>query len=543
MTFKSSWCCIFLLAALSTSVAAGDIYKFRHDNGDLLFTNQVGEDGLPKVSDSKKYKLVSKAVFEDTKTLKPVDVQDKNKKKETEPAVAIVNPQNDTPSEEVSKYIKAAEQGDADAQFNLGVMYDKGQEVAQDYSQAADWYRKAAEQGNANAQYNLGVMYLNGQGVPKDDSQAANWFRKAAEQGSANSQYNLGYMYRNGQGVPQDDSQAVNWYRKAAEQGNAMAQHNLGSMYRNGQGVPQDDSQAANWYRKAAEQGSANSQYRLGYMYRNGQGVPQDDSQAANWYRKAAEQGSANAQFELGVMYSVQQDYSQAANWFRKAAEQGHSEALFKLAKIYELGSDIEQNFVLAQTFYNLSEVAGNKNASTSKEMLRKKLTKDQLLEAKKLSEEWTIGSSLPQITNTDNKSQIKKKAEIAEAKALAKQEREERVRRQRDYPYTAEITCRNGNVLFGLMLCFDKTELKITINNRSKVYTSGDFIMRAVENGEVSDNYAIVRVYLPKHFRVTAQNSYSRANFILGVKITNSTGHVVFEDQAGSFGVVSVEH
>jgi hypothetical protein len=175
--------------------------------------------------------------------------------------------------------------------------------------------------------------------------------------------------------------------------------------------------------------------------------------------------------------------------------------------------------------------------------MLRKKLTKDQLLEAKKLSEEWTIGSSLPQITNTDNKSQIKKKAEIAEAKAIAKQEMEERVRRQRDYPYTAEITCRNGNVLFGLMLCFDKTELKITINNRSKVYTSGDFIMRAVENGEVSDNYAIVRVYLPKHFRVTAQNSYSRANFILGVKITNSTGHVVFEDQAGSFGVVSVEH
>ena len=58
-----------------------------------------------------------------------------------------------------------------------------------------------------------------------------------------------------------------------------------------------------------------------------------------------------------------------------------------------------------------------------------------------------------------------------------------------------------------------------------------------------MSDNYAIVRVYLPKHFRVTAQNSYSRANFILGVKITNSTGHVVFEDQAGSFGVVSVEH
>ena len=433
----------------------------------------------------------------------------------------------------------AAEQGNAKAQYNLGVMYRKGQGVPQDDSQAVNWYRKAAEQGNAMAQNNLGYLYRNGQGVPQDDSQAANWYRKAAEQGSANAQFELGVMYS----VQQDYSQAANWFRKAAEQGDANAQFNLGVMYRKGQGAPQDDSQAVNWYRKAAEQGNAMAQNNLGYLYRNGQGVPQDDSQAANWYRKAAEQGSANAQFELGVMYSVQQDYSQAANWFRKAAEQGHSEALFKLAKIYELGSDIEQNFVLAQTFYNLSEVAGNKNASTSKEMLRKKLTKDQLLEAKKLSEEWTIGSSLPQITNTDNKSQIKKKAEIAEAKAIAKQEMEERVRRQRDYPYTAEITCTSGNGLFGLMLCFEKSELKITINNRSKAYTYRDFIMGTVDNGEVSDNYTVAKVYLPKHFRVTAQNSYSPANFILGVKITNSTGHVVFEDQAGSFGVVNYEH
>ena len=119
----------------------------------------------------------------------------------------------------------------------------------------------------------------------------------------------------------------------------------------------------------------------------------------------------------------------------------------------------------------------------------------------------------------------------------------EERVRRQRDYPYTAEITCTSGNGLFGLMLCFGKSELKITINNRSKAYTYRDFIMGTVDNGEVSDNYTVAKVYLPKHFRLTAQNSYSPANFILGVKITNSTGHVVFEDQAGSFGVVSVEH
>ncbi len=121
MSFKSTWCCIFLLATLSTSVAAGDIYKFKDANGNIVFTTVVGEDGLPK-GDFKSYNIfISKKSFPDNtkKTLNPVDVQDKNKKEETEPAVAIVNPQNDTPSEEVSKYIKAAEQGDLAAQIHL----------------------------------------------------------------------------------------------------------------------------------------------------------------------------------------------------------------------------------------------------------------------------------------------------------------------------------------------------------------------------------------------------------------------------------------
>jgi TPR repeat protein len=74
-----------------------------------------------------------------------------------------------------------AEQGDADAQFELGGMYIE----EEDYTQSAKWLRKAAEQGHAKAQYNLGLMYANGKGVPQDYSQTANWFRKAAEQDHA----------------------------------------------------------------------------------------------------------------------------------------------------------------------------------------------------------------------------------------------------------------------------------------------------------------------------------------------------------------------
>jgi len=76
-----------------------------------------------------------------------------------------------------------AEQSDGDAQFWLGVMYDNGRGVPQDYVQAADWYWKAAEHGHAAAQYNLGATYANGEGVPQDYTQAHMWWNLAAAQG------------------------------------------------------------------------------------------------------------------------------------------------------------------------------------------------------------------------------------------------------------------------------------------------------------------------------------------------------------------------
>ena len=78
-----------------------------------------------------------------------------------------------------------AEQGDADAQFNLGNMYYEGMGVSQDYTEALRWYRRAAEQDNADAQVNLGVMYYEGEGVPQDYVQAHKWFNLAASQFSS----------------------------------------------------------------------------------------------------------------------------------------------------------------------------------------------------------------------------------------------------------------------------------------------------------------------------------------------------------------------
>ena len=79
--------------------------------------------------------------------------------------------------------LQAAEQGNAQAQYNLGVMYEQGQGVRQDVAQAAQWFRKAAEQGFAEAQYNLGVMHANGLGVRQNYKIAKEWFGKACDNG------------------------------------------------------------------------------------------------------------------------------------------------------------------------------------------------------------------------------------------------------------------------------------------------------------------------------------------------------------------------
>jgi len=111
-------------------------------------------------------------------------------------------------------------------------MYNVGEGVLQDCEKALYWYLKAAEQGLALAQTNVGLMYAQGgAGVPQDPKKALEWLTKAAQQGFALAQFNLGFMYDNGKGVPQDDQKALDWYKKAALQGLAEAQTNLGVMY------------------------------------------------------------------------------------------------------------------------------------------------------------------------------------------------------------------------------------------------------------------------------------------------------------------------
>jgi TPR repeat protein len=95
-----------------------------------------------------------------------------------------------------------------------------------DYTTTLREIRSLAEQGFASAQDILGLLYENGQGVPQDYAEAVEWYRKAAEQGLAIAQFNLGVRYEQGQGVPQDYVEAHIWYNLAAARGNENANHN-----------------------------------------------------------------------------------------------------------------------------------------------------------------------------------------------------------------------------------------------------------------------------------------------------------------------------
>ena len=139
---------------------------------------------------------------------------------------------------------RVKEQLCAKARDTLGQAYAYGHGVPQDYTQAAAWYRKAADLGDADAQRELGDLYDYG-GVMKIVNAPGGSKRFVRDDG--------------GGPFPKDYSLAAMWYRKAAEQGDAYSQNNLGALYDSGQGVPQDYAEAYFWYSLAAARSPAGS--------------------------------------------------------------------------------------------------------------------------------------------------------------------------------------------------------------------------------------------------------------------------------------------
>ena len=179
----------------------------------------------------------------------------------------------------------------AAADFQEGVVaYRNG-----DYRTASREWLLLATEGDAMAQYNLAVLYEYGDGVPQDDTEAVKWYTRAAEQGIAWAQSNLGVKYASGDGVREDDIEAVKWYKLAAEQGDVQAHYNLGIMYVSGEGVIQDLGLAFKQFSYAAELGNTLAQFNLGQMYANGHGVLKNKILAYMWWDISSSRGFEKA--------------------------------------------------------------------------------------------------------------------------------------------------------------------------------------------------------------------------------------------------------
>lgn len=168
-------------------------------------------------------------------------------------------------------------------------------EAPSDPQQLAAWLEQRVKNGDAVAQYRLGVLYALGDGVTQDYQRAATLFKTAAEEGVTEAEYNIAVMYAEGLGTPRDPNQAVFWYRKAAAQGSASAAFNLGVAYSNGVGVERSMEQAAQWFRRAAEGGVVNAQFNIGLLYERGDGVSPSQVEAYAWYAAAATRGDGGA--------------------------------------------------------------------------------------------------------------------------------------------------------------------------------------------------------------------------------------------------------
>lgn len=299
-----------------------------------------------------------------------------------------------------NKIRKAAEQGNADAQYQLGQDYylefsslSEKFKIEQDeelkdfwYSKAAKSYAKMAEQGDTAAQVKLAWMYTMGDGLETDNEESVFWYRKAAEQGHAEAMWWLGRKYVNGSGVSINAKEAASWFQQAAEKGEVCAQINLFEMYTQGRGVKQDNTLAAYWCRKAADRDHTNAMIYLSGLYLEGLGVERSDELADFWLRKAAQGRSVEYDFQkIAKPYSVENDHifpkpgivfkwaqfyatgdglpqddEKALTWFCEAAEQGYVPAQCRLAGMYLNGTGVEKDDQQAFSWFQKAAEQGD---------------------------------------------------------------------------------------------------------------------------------------------------------------------------------------
>ncbi|KAK8837474.1 hypothetical protein M9Y10_036471 [Tritrichomonas musculus] len=252
-----------------------------------------------------------------------------------------------------------------------------GSKREKNYNMALMFLNRSSAGGNMNSSYLLGLLYENGEGVKQDFEQAKKCYEKSSEQGNSHGYNRIGFCYKNGLGTETDYLKAVEYYRKGSDLGNKFSINNLGFCYGQGRGVKQDYSKAFECYKKGAELGNSDSYNNLGLCYDEGRGVNQDYSKAFECYKKGAELGNPNSLNWLGIYYDegrgVKQDHSKAFECYQKSADLGNAGGLYDLADCYERGVGVKKDLSKAIEYYQKSADLGFEDAQEAIERLRNK--------------------------------------------------------------------------------------------------------------------------------------------------------------------------
>lgn len=188
---------------------------------------------------------------------------------------------------------KAAKAGHLQAQLDLGGIYrDGGKGVGRDGRAAYEWFCRATAQGSAAAEYFMGDILYRGQDMPRDTEGALAHWRKAAEAGVGEACYMLGVVLT---GKEETRAEGVEWLRRAADEAApkfaAQAACALGNLYaKGGAGLPQDGAESARWYKWAAEGGDARAQLVYALLLMQGEVVEKDMERGMAMLRLAAGQ-------------------------------------------------------------------------------------------------------------------------------------------------------------------------------------------------------------------------------------------------------------
>jgi len=243
-----------------------------------------------------------------------------------------------------SKVISAAESGDTQAQYLLGMAYLNGKGIERNKEKALSMLEKSAVAGNSEAQYLLGEYYAATGKSDADFQKAIDWYQKSIKQDCMPALMGLGILTATGKGVPKNTDAGIQMVTKAAEAGYSGAQALLGVLMITGDlGVNKDLNSGFNWTKRAADAGDTAAELALANLYFSGIGTQTNTGAAIalleSVYNKHDEQAPMAAYF-LGWIYmedkGVPVDIAKSFQWMIIAANKNASDSVQRLKKLTE---------------------------------------------------------------------------------------------------------------------------------------------------------------------------------------------------------------